>query len=252
MNVKTEVQERPILFKGEMVRAILEGRKTQTRRVVKPQPDKDGGWKGCTSIGDHNIDEFCPYGQLGDRLWVRETWRIVGWWEGEPYWIEYKDGTRKEEPGDSLDYDEDKYAELSMQCDNDCMDAGLKTDEDGAYHIPEEQEVPTRWRPSIFMPRWASRLTLEITGLRVERLQEISDADVAAEGVSVVFHEPGKFGIENPCATGNVELPNGHHVYSTARGCFAALWDSINGKKHPWESNPWVWVISFNKILTID
>lgn len=180
------MKERPIIFSGEMVRAILEGRKTQTRRVVKPQP-----WPVETVDTERHVivshpDKLrvppCPYGQPGDRLWVRETW-----WHPRA----------TEAHIDNVAY----RADGEMPC-----------------HL-----VETNWRPSIHMPRWASRILLEVTDVRVERVQDISEADVQAEG-----------------CTGSPFGPMGDAVL------FPRVWDSINAKRgHDWDTNPWVWVVSF-------
>lgn len=205
-------KERPIIFSGPMVRAILDGRKTQTRRVVKlpkakglefrwsnahADPGVGGGaymhvefryvedlWEGCC----HRI--YCPYGEIRDRLWVRETWGVYDGREGTNS-VEYK-------------------------ADNQPKSVG-------------------RWRPSIHMPRWASRITLEITGIRVERLQDISEKDAKAEGVE--------------------RLSDGFHDYSgeldgqlgQATTSFCTLWQSIHGP-YSWNANPWVWVVEFRRV----
>jgi len=211
------MKERPILFSGPMVRAILDGRKTQTRRVVRPKKYKyemavddwmndrrtfaDGTDPNdrylhipCLSADDEGMKddgvvrrEYCPYGQPGDRLWVRETH------------FQTVDNEHHERPSVS-------YAE------------------------EESKLYPGHWRkvPSIFMPRWASRITLEITAVRVERVKEISQSDAEAEGI------PG-------CRD---HLKNVHAVE-----WFKSLWDSINAKRgFSWESNPWVWVVEFKRI----
>lgn len=141
------MKERPILFSGEMVRAILEGRKTQTRRVIKPQPDsaRNSVFVKSGFETKHGYEIKCPYGQPGDRLWVRETW---GLWDTDP-----KDGPER--------------AKIFYRA----------TDEnrrDLRYQ---------RWRPSIHMPRWASRINLEITNIRIERVQDITEEDAKAEGL---------------------------------------------------------------------
>lgn len=198
-------KERPILFSAPMVRAILEGRKTQTRRVVKPQPIGADYWTRSDTVYPQGL--FWPnrinsepaflkprYGQPGDRLWVRETWAHVGCEdEGVPEHYVYRaDG------GDYSDWE-------SLEGE------------------------PFRWRPSIHMPRWASRLTLEITGVRVERLQEISETDAKAEGVE---------------ASGAVEMKDGSPCYTLP---FERLWERINGCDS-WAANPWVWVYEFQPI----
>ena len=196
------MKERPILFSGPMVRAILEGRKTQTRRVVKPQPPtafvtvrvEDGtqaSWclrnQSAFDLPESAADWLtlrCPYGVPGDRLWVRETWGSCT-----------TNGT---------------------VCSGYRADVALR---------PEIEAGVDRWRPSIHMPRWASRLLLEVKAVRVERLQEISEDDAFAEGIS------GGDWLGNPVGT------------------YRELWDSINAKRgHSWESNPWVWVVEFERV----
>jgi hypothetical protein len=188
-------KERPILFKGEMVRAILEGRKTQTRRIVKPQPylDDRGNliydkWNfGQTAFGKPNLDNLakmkCPYGQVGDRLWVRETWGICP------------------------DYNQVKYK------------ADRGSDDRDVY----------KWKPSIHMKRKYSRINLEITGIRIERLQDITEKDAQTEGVSRL--NLGDLGIE------------------TNKSAFRSLWDNINASMgYGWNKNPWVWVVEFRRV----
>jgi len=180
--------ELPILFSGEMVRAILDGRKTQTRRVVKLPVSEIG--KMVKYRGDWVLPcEWSPYGKSGDRLWVRETW----WqWGGTEKRISYRADT------------------LPSFAPN------------GGF------------RPSIFMPRWASRITLEVVDVRVERLQDISEDDAKAEGVM---------------ASGGWNADDTEYCvgYRTA---FSRLWDSINAKRgYSWATNPWVWAVEF-KVAT--
>jgi len=217
------MKERGIIVSTELIPKILDGSKTQARRVIKPQPEYreyGQGWfwkKGKMVYGLPNqggiddrllgIWQACPYGQVGDRLWVRET-------------------LEKSNVGIPTRYVAD----------------GCPVFRDG--ETPDSWPFKKSLLPSIHMPRWASRITLEITNLRVERLQEITDADIAKEGIAVTFHKPGDFGIDNPCATGVVDLPNGHQIHSTARECWIQLWNSLNSK-YPWEMNPWVWVIEW-------
>lgn len=197
------MSEKPILFNTEMVQAILAGRKTQTRRVVKDCPDgfewvlkKPGDslcYAGKLNGGSSQYWEsspyFCPYGRPGDTLWVRETWadNIPGCPNGITYRADHQDPNG-----------------------------------DGPAN-------PIKWRPSIFMPRWASRINLTITGVRVERLQDITEDDAKAEGIEQLG---GGVGVLN-------------HKYGMMTTLYAELWNSINGKKHLWASNPWVWVIEF-------
>ena len=181
------MKERPILFSGPMVKAILDGRKTQTRRVVRP--------KEWANPAGRPLLNRCPYGAPGDKLWVRESWR-----PRQPGAVYYR--------ADSYDYQHDE------------LRAG------GA--VPQ-------WRPSIHMPRWASRITLEVMAVRVERLQEISPDEATAEGAIEWATRCGR----NDALDGRVKgIP---YPINT----FAELWDSINAKRTQWLSNPWVWVIEF-------
>lgn len=190
--------QKPILFKGEMVRAILNGSKTQTRRVVKDQcvhssKDCEGNLVRhcCHGTGYYK----CPQGQKGDGLWVRETWGVSG--INGQWAIQYACGhVKKAFP--------DHYEFLARAA----------------------TKYAGNWRPSIFMPRWASRINLEITGVRVERLQDITETDAEAEGVTV-----------------------GQKCCNEARCAYARLWDSINGKRPgcAWADNPWVWVVEFRR-----
>ncbi len=202
--------ERPILFNGAMVRAILAGQKTQTRRAVKPQPFEasfldapgqylpsfeEGRLRVATSKGAHLLT--CPFGRPGDRLWVRETW-------AQPTTLD---------PGPSV-YRADYPA---------CVP-------DGFENVPPAEEI--RWRPSIHMPRWACRLVLEITDVRVERLQAISARDCQGEGIQ-------------SDAGGGFHVEGGTHYSTDPIESFASLWTSTGGD---WDSNPWVWVIEFKRV----
>lgn len=208
MTVSQVVRERPIIFSGEMVRAILEGRKTQTRRVIQPQPsDVDGAT--CFLMGDDlrsdGRDKIirCPYGQPGDRLWVRETARLE--------FDQRRDEHR-------VRYQADDYDTLTSS------EGALEWIEAAKWKNVAPRQWRTPWRPSIHMPRWASRLTLEITEVRVQRVQEIGDDDCYAEGVVYVGE-----GFDPP-----------------PQVIYRELWDSLNAKRgYSWESNPWVWAISF-------
>jgi len=197
---------RPIIFSGDMVNAILAGNKTQTRRVIKPQPwlidpaEKEYHKWECYDGKNYYLIE-CPYGQPGDRLWVRETWGL--------YNTEPKDGPEK--------------AMIFYKAS------------DGENHELRYQ----LWRSPIFMPRWASRITLEIESVRVERLQEISTDDCIDEGIEDEF-----------CIVANVPITK-DLVADIARDRFRELWDSINAKSgYGWDTNCWVWVIGFKKLET--
>ena len=258
MEVQSEVRERPILFSGPMVRAILEGRKTQTRRVIKPQ--HEGGvitgvnpnglpietWGGGRGFKPNRTEVMTsnPYGKPGDRLWVRETW---GLFDTEP-----KDGPER--------------AHVYYRAT------------DGNLHECRYQ----LWRPSIYMPRWASRITLEITDIRAERLQEISEEDAIAEGFAATIEAKGRIG---RIGVGEDAVSV---VTSSAVDKFRSLWEQLNGKRglcktckghgvvpawagsvaggslmqdskdcpdcsgeetgYGWGQNPWVWAISFQRV----
>lgn len=235
------MKERPILFSGSMVRALLAGRKTQTRRVVKPQPDDSidslhgGKFRKRApytvlnndtdrSLGygfqDESHDWLCPYGQPGDRLWVRETFYCDDFQYPN---IELGTCSQAEYNHEYLYYRADapkgRIDEL----------------------IPECEKGPSPWKPSIHMPRFASRITLEITGVRVERLNEISEEDAIAEGLERCI--PGDpHPLPYWAVPGTNGLGNTDPVY-----CYRRLWESINGARS-WELNPWVWVVEF-KVL---
>lgn len=213
--------EKPILFSGEMVRAILEGRKTQTRRVIKLRdgsvPEEDGYDipKGEDNKPLDYVMDFsktypqwqrldCPYGRVGDRLWVRETWRAE----------ELEDGT------DGIRYAADKSfiaIDNTRQAANNWMDA-------------YDQEKPSVWKPSIFMPRWACRIILEVVNVRVERLQDITAYDIAKEGCPAEYH-----------------MNNNSGMTDAMHGWFENLWKKINGEDS-WDSNPWLWVVEFKVV----
>lgn len=269
--------EKPILFSGPMVKAILAGEKTQTRRVVRPQlevvdspdlghvwgwPKKSGGWWLWPNAEGHVL-ERCPYGQPGTRLWVRETWGFRGtkWTMSDDYQtvsLEYRadgakrrikmpDATRDEwfpkQPEQPEGMDEWEY--------NNVLRAWWK-----------------KWRPSIHMPKWATRLWPEVVSLKVERVQDITEEDAKAEGAP------------NNHATGDC-LGIRATIHNVYRRNFALLWDSINAKPrpvkvdgrivayvaYPWDQshpicqeqtwrglplmvlpNPWVWVIKFKRL----
>lgn len=221
-----EIKERPIIFSSEMVSAILEGRKTQTRRVIKPQPAsqiflKYGCWASAWVEGEY----ICPYGTIGERLWVRETWAQI-----------YK---HPDCVGDEpCDFKKCRgcYIEYKADTNNPCPG---EWDIDAAR---EDEDVP-RWQPSIHMPRWASRITLEIVNLRVERLQEITEKDAIEEGIRLF--NLGDF-------NGYASNPQNKSFYGYAKEAFKNLWNSIYVKRgFGWDTNPWVWVIEFKQLSTI-
>lgn len=223
------MKERPILFSAPMVRAILAGNKTQTRRIAKTVVDVHSRTgeplAGLDSAGPRVP---CPYGQVGDSLWVRETWQYADWTEeGDPYVGYAADGKRiliQDYPEAWAKRLEEVWCELS----------------DPKNYDIDNRAADRRWRPNIHMPRWACRILLEVTGVRVERLQDISEADCWAEGIEEVDGSLNDLKI--------VELAKrmGRCV-DDAAPTFAALWESISGPGS-WDANPWVWVIEFRRI----
>jgi len=204
------MKERPILFSAPMVRAILEGRKTQTRRVVKPQPDAVHSGTPYWFVGGYRLSETahnplrCPYGQPGDRLWVRETWAPLEA-AGTPYIYR-------------ADADEDGSVPYLVH--------GSPVG-GGVGHAN-----PHRWKPSIHMPRLASRILLEVVSVRVERLRDISEADAEAEGAPLELGE-----LERVTLGAKARYRSG----------FCRMWSSINGRES-WDANPWVWVVEFRMV----
>ncbi|ERU73799.1 hypothetical protein OFL75_11105 [Pseudomonas aeruginosa] len=228
------MKERPILFTGPMVLALLEGRKTATRRIAKPVKHPDLGniyAPGALVLErepQHVIDRACPYGQPGDRLWVRETWTDVNLCGAPALAYRADEDIRDlmEEPGflddrGAFNYDDPRVKPYPFAC----------------WYADLDQ---ARWRPSIHMPRWASRILLEITAVRVERLQDISDDQAEAEGV------------ERPENITNVDVWDGaerelFNAMNQPRARFRRLWSNINGSES-WDSNPWVWCIEFKRV----
>lgn len=251
MNETTTGTERPILFSGVEVRAILDGHKTQMRRVMKlpapaermtlAHPESDPRAYQLRDVKDKNdwpvyiSDLPCPYGRVGDRLWVRETWQAVcvseEWESGHceiTGWIEQ---IPKNKPLPENRLGADKFPVVYAASDS---WEGVTRD---------ERNFP--WKPSNHMPRWASRITLEIIGVRVERLQDISEADAQAEGACTRRCTCGmaRDGIVASSFTGQCE-----HERSDIEW-YRDLWDSINAKRgHSFGSNPWVWALEFRRV----
>lgn len=232
------IKERPILFSAPMVRAILAAGKTQTRRVVKPQPIVGDRtltmWKyiklsesAFAAYGPFEMRKYCPDGKPGDRLWVRESGYID---KREKRFFAYAAtmGIFKEATTGDMDETDEPISKS-------------KLDADGFKSVP-----------SIHMPRWASRITLEITGLRVERLNDISEADAIAEGLSCLSKDDGrtyKYGI--PDADG---LPGNDNTGwpwvewdVSPIAAYRRLWEKINGPGS-WDANPWVWIVEFRRV----
>lgn len=215
----SSVKERPIIFSTPMVKAILENRKTQTRRIIKPQPKEntirmyaeetidfsaktDRWYAEYLDNGRQWTDSgttTCPYGTIGDALWVRETF---------------------------------------YECVN---------NNDRIHYAANRQPIQNtetrtyRKRPSIFMPRSASRITLEITDIRVQRLQEITEEDARAEGIAPLDEHKTNILTANEWSK--------ERIASLYINQFKSLWDSINAKRAPWASNPWVWALTFKRVM---
>ena len=220
-------KERPILFTGEMVRAILDGRKSQTRRVIKSQPtrgfnsvSREGEYWVFHSDKDNHYHIKAKY-EVGDRLWVRETWRCTG--------------------GGSL-----RNIIYKAEGDTAMSYCGVDDGRTGILHVPEphwaewdrlvyKTDRGCNWRSPIHMYKWAARIWLEITRVSVERVQDIKRGDVLAEGVGQIHID--KY------------LRHNFHPDDAHGLAFRELWDSINAKRgYGWDFNPWVWVVELRKV----
>ncbi|WP_434779231.1 hypothetical protein [Neisseria sp. Ec49-e6-T10] len=221
------MKERPILFSSEMVRSILNDYKTNTRRVSKLHcklkpiqviTNSDLYHKGYHWEDGHGQMYKCPYGVVGDRLWVKETFRVspdavIGWStdESQPCkgFIDYRAGGKLERTAPNID----------------AVEQAIVGDVDWDF-------LTDKWRSSLFMPRWASRILLEITDIRYELLHDISEADALKEGITYAL------------------LPDNPQDTERAKTWFRGLWDDINGKNEDkcWQANPWVWVIEFKGV----
>lgn len=235
------MRERGMIFNAEMVRAILEGTKTQTRRIMQDQPDaipkegefgRPGFWipwnAGKTMLRNEDMRLACPFGAVGDRLWVRETWQAI----------------------------HDSPDEHGNVEDRTWMPSILKKPD--SYWHPVyaaswgNEDRETRgfpWRPSLHMPRWASRITLEITGVRVERLQNLSEADACAEGIRAGIRRTDQSAVNEPiyCNYLAANLNDASEWFERASDSFISLWESIYGAES-WQHSPWVWVIEFKRV----
>ncbi|MGG7716466.1 hypothetical protein PGN42_10400 [Klebsiella aerogenes] len=209
------MKERGMIFNGEMVRAILDGHKTQTRRVMKPQPDEDGLAKIINGPWVDTSERIyrCPFGVPGDRIWVRETFQ-----------------------GPLFDYEQmESYLEDSSKFEKPEFCQYAADGKPAPEYYDADDNLRHGWRPSIHMPRWASRILLEITDVRVERLNAISQEDAQDEGMELTGWRPT---YSDPDGGGEVWTPYDN---------FALLWESIYGEGS-WKVNPWVWVIEFKRI----
>lgn len=238
------MKERPILFSGPMVLAILGGKKTVTRRVIKHQPDVpvtdaipcrdyphgpatiDWYWRPrlghLNRVPSHGWDFKCPYGQPGDRLWVRETTYAWGRWETR---FSAKKGR-----------DEWHFVDMTLECGKQYRYPASMMGANAPR--PRSETSPMWWkRPAIHGPRVASRILLEITDVRVERLKDISEEQSRAEGVK-----------GEPCDHARQSCGDIGCWGDTAKGAFGFLWESLNGEGS-WAANPWVWVVEFKQVM---
>lgn len=243
------MKERPILFSGAMVRALLEGRKTVTRRAMRIQPVLKGrlwqvygaGWSDSMDsvpcVYGHSLAVACPYGQVGDRLWVRETWSDVNL-SGAPGIAYRADGDVRDlmedasflEDGRAFNYEDPRAKPYTFACWADDLIGG----------------VEGKWRPSIHMPRWVSRIQLEVVSVRVERLQAGEgetgfESRYLAEGINRIHHGDG----EHYYHAMNSDPEPGN--WCDPFDAWRELWTSINGQES-WDANPWVWVVEFRRV----
>lgn len=226
------MKERPIIFSGEMVKAILDSKKTMTRRLIK---FKDFATDSITPLHIELVEgryclfnerngwlvgyPKCPYGKVGDRLWVREIW-IQGY----------------DDPLIESEGDDENAVSIIYKADGkeEYRTCSAETAENWGDFSADSEMVG--FKSPIHMPRWASRILLEITDIRVERLNDISEEDAIKEGMP-----PSHASIDR------ISMQHGFNSFS--QSCFAQLWDSLNDKKgYQWSSNPWVWVIEFKKV----
>lgn len=225
------MKERPIIFNDEMVRAILDGRKTQTRRLIKLDHERGfqnpvirGKNGAVSSVSCRLAPTLCPLGQPGDRLWLRETWGVVS--------------HALDDSGRIIDWQPDRPAtsihEMPFGQGYYSGHAIYRTDGAFTWGDDDGNGEHSCWHPSIHMPRAASRILLEITSVRVERLNDISQADAIAEGMP-----PSHPSIDQ------VSRQFGYPDFS--RSVFAQLWQRLYGEES-WQANPWVWVIEFKRI----
>lgn len=241
------MKERGMIFNGEMVRAILDGRKTQTRRIVK---GTDGAVKFCKEWDINGEEIFvvlgekdhtgmnpvlgaisCPFGAVGDRIWVRETWGVVSHELDEDGRIQPWTPDRPATVIHEMPFGNGYYSGHAIYA----ADGDFTWGDDDGY-----EDGRSCWKPSIHMPRAASRILLEITDVRVERLNAISEEDAEAEGIDMeaLYDSQDCYDcIANHNMTGR----------PTVTGAFKYLWESIYGEEG-WKSNPWVWVIEFKRI----
>lgn len=240
------MKERPILFMPENVVAILADRKVQTRRTMKGQPYtlRTEGWGFPTRAGgfvsQKMIVDDCPYGVVGDKLWVREPWCSIAACDGDPEIICYKA--------------DDSIRIVEVKETSDGFEEYVGPEIEGSANVYRD-EVNDPWKSSMFMPRYASRITLELTDVRVERVQDISEDDALAEGITgdnviVGANCNGGFHVEETDMRYFVEGIDDQ--FESPCDAYEKLWDKINAKRnggiYQWSRNPWVWALSFRRV----
>ncbi|MBO2025454.1 hypothetical protein J4733_06120 [Klebsiella pneumoniae] len=234
----TKITERGMIFNAEMVRALLSGRKTQTRRIIKPQPEAtlsgslSGKWlsrplNGLLLPKIEDIAIHCPFGAVGDRIWVRETWGVVS-----HELMRMVESNHGRQTGRLRLFMKCRLATAITLVTPFMQLMAISPGDDDGY-----EDGRSCWKPSIHMPRAASRILLEITTVRVERLNAISEEDARAEGI--IDGGCLNCGEPEPCGCANPE--------PDATDAFAYLWQSIYGQEN-WNANPRVWVIYFERI----
>lgn len=249
-------RERPLLMRGELVRAVLAGRKTQTRRLVKPQPP---GWVDPTIVNRTEVQHLfqwtepeqspprklrrwpeehymrSPFSFPVTRLWVRETWSPVTCEKGDPgAWWGPDRNLFNEDNGPDDQWMQTAYA----------ADATYGPGQYGMAKLPGGGMFEGPWRPSIHMPRWACRLVLAIVDVRVQRLQDISEEDARAEGM-----EDDEFRTVIPVDGKPKGATKPYHLPPSRRAAFANLWDRLYREQDAgWDVNPWVWCVSFKRV----
>lgn len=221
----SEPREKPMLFSSEMINAILDGRKTMTRRILKKQPpflganidDRINGYNSTEEDAEPIYSIKVPY-KIGDRIWVRETYSITEDINGSP----------------CVFYKADKYNILIGTLNGkDELLTGIGN---------SECSEPEIYKPSIFMPRWASRITLEVTDIKVDRLHNVSEEDARKEGYTYASLHAMH---EEAARMGLMKMPDDPLLW------FRELWNKINGERIPWNQNPWVWVVKFKLISVL-
>lgn len=251
------MKDTPILMTATNVRATLEDLKTQTRRMVKPQPLPDParftrfdewGWTPESNSGKTGIflpsHYRCPYGGTGDQLWVKETWQLFSWdFEDAVQGIRYRADGKCDYQAMSADFDPDAEWLLKQVKKLEAIPGAQWMRGDEPTDDPDERsrlkwpKAKQAWNPSIFMPRWVSRIALEVVSVRVEKLQDISRGDAIAEGIRYL-DDMGGWAYDDE--------GSGFHGGDPLRS-YENLWISINGAE-AWNANPWVWVIAFRRI----